>query len=402
MSTIATPSAAQAASRSTIALCFAVAVLEGFDIQVLGVAAPRLVPELGLTPTQAGWVFSVSNLGLVLGSLVGGRVADRWGRKNTLVASTLVFAVFTLAVATIHSFAGLFTARLLAGLGFGAAMPNMMALATEVSVPGRRATTAALIFCGMPLGGGTSALLTQLIPPDVGWRVLFLVGGVLPILVSAALAAWLVETLQVARHVEAHRTESIAQALFADGRAVPTLLLWLTFLPTLLVLYVILNWLPLLMVGQGLDRSVTPRAALAFNWASVVGAIAVGTLTDRYGSRWILPLSYVGVIVALLELATAHTLPVVIACSALAGFCLLGANYAMYGVAPSHYPTHIRGTGSGAAIGVGRIGSVIGPLLAGVLLARGLEPAAVIRWMVPCAVVSGLAVIALRRYPPRH
>src|SRR5678816_1501048 len=103
MSTIATPSAAQAASRSTIALCFAVAVLEGFDIQVLGVAAPRLVPELGLTPTQAGWVFSVSNLGLVFGSLVGGRIADRWGRKKTLVASTLVFAVFTLAVTTVHS-----------------------------------------------------------------------------------------------------------------------------------------------------------------------------------------------------------------------------------------------------------------------------------------------------------
>src|SRR6188472_581335 len=111
MSTIATSSAVPAASRSTIALCFAVAVLEGFDIQVLGVAAPRLVPELGLTPTQAGWVFAVSNL--VLGSLVGGRIADRWGRKKTLIASTLVFAVFTLAVASVHRFETLFAARLL-------------------------------------------------------------------------------------------------------------------------------------------------------------------------------------------------------------------------------------------------------------------------------------------------
>jgi AAHS family 3-hydroxyphenylpropionic acid transporter len=225
---------------------------------------------------------------------------------------------------------------------------------------------------------------------------------VLPLIVSAMLAAWLVETLQVARRAEPERTETIVQALFADGRAVPTLLLWLAFLPTLLVLYVILNWLPLLMVGQGFDRSVTPQAALAFNWASVAGAIAVGALTDRYGARWTLPLSYVGVIVALLVLATAHTLPVVIACSAAVGFCLLGANYAMYGVAPSHYPTHIRGTGSGAAIGVGRVGSVIGPLFAGALLARGLEPSAVIRWMVPFAVAAGLAVVVLGRYPPRH
>lgn len=389
-----TPSVSPVTVRSTIALAFAVAVLEGFDIQALGVAAPKLVPELGLMPGQMGWVFAISNIGLVFGSLAGGRLADIVGRKRVLVLSVVTFAVFTLAVALAHGFESLFAARFLAGLGFGAALPNMMAMGSEVSPVEKRAQTAAAMFCGMPLGGGSVALLTQVLPPGHDWRVLFVIGGMLPLFVAAVLEARMTETLRAA-HQASHRAMPVGQALFEDGRAMPSLLLWMTFLPTLLILYMILNWLPLLVASKGLERTVAPQASAAFNYASVVGALVISRLVDQAGPRWPLVLSYAALIAALGLLSKSTGLSAVLWLSAAAGFFLMGANYALYGVAPAHYPPHGRGTGSGAAIAFGRVGSVIGPLLAGIMLGGGASAESVILYMVPAAVIAGIAVFLL-------
>ena len=387
-------SVAGANSALTIALCFAVAVLEGFDIQALGVAAPKLAPELGLAPAQMGWVFSVSNIGLVIGASIGGWLADRFGRKPIFVASVLTFGVFTLSTPLVTNFEMLFALRFLAGLGFGAALPNMMAIAAEISTPQKRASTAAAMFCGMPVGGGTSALLTQLLPPDFDWRTLFIVGGALP-LVLAPVMIWLMpETLRRSEQAHAERT-NIYDALFAEGRAVPTLLLWATFLPTLLILYLILNWLPTLVIANGLDRALAPQASLAFNWASVAGALVLGRVVDRFGPRGALSTSYALLIVSLFLLSRAHDLTTILICSAGAGFFLLGANYALYGVAAMYYPQRVRGTGSGASIAVGRIGSIVGPLAAGLLLSGGTSAGALVFYLIPVAAIAGIAVFAL-------
>lgn len=381
-------------SALTVALCFAVAVLEGFDIQALGVAAPKLAPELGLAPAQMGWVFSVSNIGLVIGASVGGWLADRFGRKPIFIASVLTFGVFTLALPFVKNFEMLFVLRLLAGLGFGAALPNMMAIAAEISTPAKRASTAAAMFCGMPVGGGTSALLTQLLPPDFDWRTLFIVGGLLPLLLAPVMMWLMPETLRREAHAGQPRT-NIADALFADGRAAPTLLLWLTFLPTLLILYLILNWLPTLVIANGLDRAIAPQASLAFNWASVLGALVLGWVVDRFGPKGALSVSYAALIVSLYLLSGAHDLVTILVCSAGAGFFLLGANYALYGVAAMYYPQRVRGTGSGASIAVGRIGSIIGPLSAGLLLSGGTSAASLVFYLIPVAAIAGVAVFAL-------
>ena len=385
-----------------IALCMAVAMLEGFDIQAMGVAAPRLAPEFGLGPGEMKWIFAVSNIGMVLGAALGGWLADRVGRKPVLMASAAMFGVFTLCVIFTGEFATLMVVRLLAGLGFGAALPNMMALAVELSTPARRAFTATLIFCGFPIGGGSVALLTQVLPADLDWRALFIVGGLLPALLVPALYWLLPETLtpDVGRGPEDH-TPSMT-VLFGGGRAGPTLLLWLAFLPTLLILYLILNWLPTLVVAKGFDRAIAPQASLAFNWASAAGALLVGWLVDRVGLRWPLVLSYAALIGALVALGASTNHVAIITLSGVAGFFLLGANYALYGVAPAYYPVAMRGTGSGASVAVGRVGSILGPLLAGILLQGGSSATDVVQYMAPFAAVAGIAVCVLSFFRREH
>ncbi len=378
-----------------ISLCMAVAVLEGFDIQAMGVAAPRLAPEFGLGPDEMGWVFAINNIGMVLGAALGGWLADRVGRKPVLLGAVAMFGVFTLGVAFVPNFEALFAVRLLAGLGFGAALPNMMAIATELSAPARRASTAALVFCGLPIGGGSVALLTQVLPAALDWRVLFIAGGVLPALLVPALHWLLPETLIAAEREAPKDRAPILKALFGETRAAPTLLLWLTFLPTLLILYLLLNWLPTLVVAKGLDRAIAPQASLAFNWASVAGALVLGRLVDRFGPRWPLTLSYAALIVTLVALGASTDHTMILTLSGVAGFFLLGANYALYGVAPGYYPAAMRGTGSGASVAVGRVGSILGPAAAGMLLASGSSAMNVVQYMAPVAAVAGLAVCAL-------
>jgi AAHS family 3-hydroxyphenylpropionic acid transporter len=382
---------------ATVALCLLCAVLEGFDIQAMGVAAPRLIPEFGLSPDQMGRIFAISNVGLVIGAAFGGWLADRVGRKPVFIAAVAAFGVFTLGVAVAHSFAVLFLLRFLAGVGFGGALPNMMAMATEMSAPGKRAQTAAIMFCGMPIGGGLSAVVTQVLPPDTDWRALFVVGGVLPMLLVPVLWRYMTETLRSAEHVT--KRHSTLHILLGEGRAWPSILLWAAFLPTVLVLYLILNWLPTLVVAKGFARAAAPQVAITFNFVAVAGAILFARLVDRFGTRVPLVVAYIGLIGTLVALGAATDLGVIVFLSGMVGFFLLGANYALYGVAGSYYPLEMRGTGSGASVAMSRVGSIIGPLLGGVLLGGGATATNVVQSMAPFAAVAGIAVVILSFFP---
>jgi AAHS family 3-hydroxyphenylpropionic acid transporter len=289
----------------------------------------------------------------------------------------------------------LFVARLFAGLGFGAALPNMMAIANELSAPQRRAFTATLVFCGLPIGGGSVALLTLLLPAELDWRLLFIVGGILPLALAPGLRWLLPETLQREERAQGMPRAPVWESLFAGGRATPTLLLWLAFLPTLLILYLLLNWLPSLAVAKGFSAGVAPQVSLSFNWASVAGALVLGASVDRFGPRWPLILAYAALIGSLVALGASASLESFVIFAGVAGFFLLGANYALYGVAPAYYPTAMRGTGSGASIAVGRVGSILGPMAAGLMLAGGTSATNVVLYLAPVAAVSGLAVFAL-------
>jgi AAHS family 3-hydroxyphenylpropionic acid transporter len=384
----------------TVALCFCIALLEGFDIQALGISLGKLTRQFGLDANQRTMLTTFSSVGIVLGAILGGRVADFIGRKPVLLCAVSAFGVFTLATIFAPAFTTLFVFRVLAGVGFGAALPMMMAIAAEISTPERKAITAAMMFCGMPAGGGSSGLLVQYLGPDFDWRVLFALGGLLPLVLVPAIYFLLPETR--ARNAARHEAPpgAIVHALFGEGRLAPTLLLWSTFLPTLTILYLILNWLPTLVASKGFSGTIPAQATMLFNYGSVFGALLFGGLVDRLGVRWPLVLSFAALIACLLALGSASEVTPVLVLSGLAGFLLLGANYAMYGAAAAYYPLRVRGTGSGACISVGRVGSILGPLLAGIWLGGGATAAQVIGYMAPFAAAAGVAVFLLGAY--RH
>ena len=185
--------------------------------------------------------------------------------------------------------------------------------------------------------------------------------------------------------------------MFGEGRALPTVLLWLVFMMTLVVLYLALNWLPTLVIAKGQAPAEGFAAAMAFNLAGVAGSLGIAALTDRAGWRWPLVGVYLGLAAAMAGLASAGTAPLILILSAASGFLVMGAQFSLYAVAPRLYPAHVRAAGAGTAVAVGRFGSIIGPLIAGELRNAGVTADAVILSMAPVALVAAVALAALAR-----
>jgi AAHS family 3-hydroxyphenylpropionic acid transporter len=184
------------------------------------------------------------------------------------------------------------------------------------------------------------------------------------------------------------------QALFLEGRTFVSVSLWVIFFPTLLMLYLTLNWLPTLIAGKGFPE-LSSLASAAFNFAGVVGAVVMGSLADRFGLRLPLAGGFIALLAAIAALSTSDTAPGVLGLSAAVGFLLLGCNYALYGAGAVLYPEEVRGRGAGAAIAWGRLGSVAGPLIGGFLMQAGSSSAAVVGAMAPFALASAAGVVLL-------
>lgn len=386
-----------------LGLCLIVAVLEGIDLQSTGVAAPRMAREFGLSVSQMGLAFSAGMLGLLPGAMLGGRLADRMGRKRVLLLSMVAFGVFSLLTAHVWSFSTLLVARFLTGLGLGGAMPNVIALSAEAVAPRLRNTAVSIMYCGMPLGGALAALIGVLNAGDTEWRHIFYAGGVGPLVVAPLILACLPES--AAYEAAASRAQSTQggppptlRVLFGDGRAAVTAQIWISFFCTLIVLYFLLNWLPSLIVSRGLTRSQAGITQIFFNVGSVIGVLAIGMLMDRLRPVRVVAAVYAGIAVSLFMLAGAGNLFWISVSVLLAGMGVVGAQSMLYALSAASYATVMRGTGVGAAVAAGRVGSIVGPLAAGQLLASGASAATVIGASVPVTVVAALAaLLAVRR-----
>jgi AAHS family 3-hydroxyphenylpropionic acid transporter len=388
-----------AVAKRTLWFCTAAALLEGFDNQTMGVAAPRLIAEFHLSAGQSGVIFSSATIGLFFGALIGGRAADHIGRKRALTVSLLLFGVCSLFTAAASTIEWLFAARLLTGLGLGGAMPNFISMASESTHAERRVSAVTLVMAGMPFGGALAGLMALGAQWGWGWRSLFIAGGAAPILLSILTGTLLQEQRARAGNSQAmvaSDVESVRSVLFGGGRAGTTVLLWAAFFFTQLVLLLMLNWLPSLIVGLGYTRTQASWASICFNLSGSAGAALLGLLHAGTRRRLWVAVTYLGMATALAAVASvgANFSLIAIACCG-AGIFIVGAQLTLFALAPLYYPGAIRGTGVGAAVAAGRLGSIVGPLFAGGLLAGGGGSAAVLVAIVPFVAVGGGAAFAL-------
>jgi len=376
-----------------IGLCLAAAMLEGFDIASMGVAAPKMVPALGLSKPEAGFAFSASLVGLLFGAAASGPLADRLGRKPVLLTAVLVYGLFSLLTAFAVDYGLLLGVRFLTGIGLGGAMPMLIAIASELAPERRRTVVVSSVTAGMPLGGALVGLLARTELAAADWRLIFIVGGIAPLLMAGVLWLWLPET----RQAPAERVPSAGlAALFGKGRLATTLSLWLSYATIALVLHLFLNWLPILLVDRGFETRQAAGVATLFNLGGVIGGVLAGLAIDRLGARWPLAVVFAALIGVLFWLAAPGAgIALTASLSFAMGFLIMAGQFGLYGIGPSFYATAVRGTGVGAAIAAGRFGSALGPVAAGELLGAGASGSQVVWFTVPVVLVCAAAAMAL-------
>lgn len=388
----------------TVVLCFLAALCEGIDIQAAGVASNGIVQEFHPGNVLLSYFFTASTLGLFVGAAIGGRLADRVGRKAVLLGSVIVFGLFSLLTAWVANFEALIWVRLLAGLGLGGSLPNLIALGSESVPEHRRSASVTLIYAGMPLGGALASLIALLIAA-AQWRWIFVAGGVTPLLLAPFIGVLLQES-QAFRAVHAggaglSKGAAGVRAILLDGRAARTALLWVSFFLALMTLYLLLNWLPTLLMGGGFSKSQAASAMIGFNLGGCVGAVLIGAHLQTPRRRAALLVTFVGLPLLLLLLAIGPRQVLIVAPLVFVlGAAVLAAQSTLYSYAPLCYPTRIRGAGVGFAVAAGRFGSMAGPLFGGLLVLGGSSPMGVLVGLLPVVSVGSICAVALALRPP--
>lgn len=375
-------------------LCFLVSVLEGYDLQVISSAGPALQKVMKLSQGQIGFFLSATLIGLAIGAVLGGWLADRIGRKPVVIVSVAALGLFTFATALSSTYEMVVITRILAGIGLGGAMPTLIATMTELSAAEKTTSAVTTMIVGQPLGGIISGLAGRTMVTNFGWQSLFLVGGVLTVLTLPLLVRFLPETRRPGTTNLSDRMPA-TQALFGDGRAPATLLLWTAFILTLALLSILLGWTPLLVKSMGYPIPVGINAIIAINVGGIVGGVIASRAIDRLGVRVPMLVLYGLMAVGLFMFSRVDTSTGLMAAAFLVGLGVLGGQFTLYGVAPRVYPLQGRGSGVGFAVAMGRFGSVFAPIIVGLALGQGAQASQSIRAMVPVALVAGLALLAL-------
>jgi AAHS family 4-hydroxybenzoate transporter-like MFS transporter len=406
--------------------CAAVLFLDGFDTQAIGFVAPALAKEWGLTKSALGPVFSAGLFGLMIGALLFGPLADRIGRKKIIVFSTLAFGIGALVTAFVQDVNMLLAIRFLTGLGLGGAMPNAIAMTSEFSPRRRRATMVMIMFCGFSVGAALGGLLAAALIPHFGWRSVFVAGGVAPLVLAPILALRLPESVRYLA-LTGRANERVAGLLkfinptacfapatrfvvhepglagipvlqlFKDGRTLVTLLLWVVFFMTLLDIYFLSYWLPTVLNDLGASVSAAALIGSLLQIGGVVGTFALGSIIDRFSFRALTLVYFIAVFAVAAIGQLGHSVVFVSLAIFVAGFCVVGGQIAANALAAGFYPTSMRSTGVGWALGIGRVGSIVGPLVAGVLLTMKWSTASVFMCAAGAALCATLAAFCLSR-----
>jgi MFS transporter, AAHS family, 4-hydroxybenzoate transporter len=405
-------------------LCGLCLVMDGFDVQSWGFVAPSLFSEWGIA-SAAGRVASFTLTGVLIGSLLFSMLADKIGRRPVLIGATLYFSALTLITTFATSLNQLLVIRFIAGLGLGAIMPNAVALVGEYSPRRSRVTAMLVVSNGFTIGAAVAGFIATYLIPRFGWRSVFYFGGTVPLVIGLLMFVSLPESLQfltlrkksadaIGRWLK--RIEPSVQvtaatrfvvneekkegvpivALFHEGRATGTLLLWTMQFMNLINLYMLSTWLPTIARGMGLTATAALMIGTMFQTGGAVGSIAIARPIEKWGFFGVLIACFggAGVMIALIGqpgLSVSMLFVVVF----LAGFGIFSGQAGNNAVAATYYPTMLRSTGVGAALGIGRIGSILGPSVAEYMRPRYSTHQLFLVFAVP-ALLSAVAVALLR------
>jgi MFS transporter, AAHS family, 4-hydroxybenzoate transporter len=414
-----------------VLLCAVVTTLDGFDTQSIALAAPAIAEDWGVGASAFGAVFGVGLFGSLVGALLLGRLGDRFGRRRILLISVAVFTVCSLATPFAGSVAGLVAIRFVTGVGLGGALPCAIALTSEYTPRRSRGAVVGLMFCGFPFGGVLAGVLSAPLIPAFGWAVVFVVGGVLPLLLLPVLWTSLPESAQFlnvsgdraglgavlrrlgsrvdAAEVEAERApdRSPVVRLFTEGRASGTLLIWVTMFMALLLAYLLVNWIPLVTRAAGAGAGGAALAVATLNIGAIVGCLTLGRLADRLRPTVVIGAAFAlsaGAIAALGYVGS-HA-GALLSVTFVAGFLGIGGQMCLVSVCANFYETSLRATGVGASMGIGRIGGIAGPVLAGLLVGAGAGAPSVFLVAAAAGLCAAAAIVVMglvareRRRPP--
>jgi AAHS family 4-hydroxybenzoate transporter-like MFS transporter len=409
----------------TMALCGMVIVLDGFDTQSIGFLAPSMAESLHIPIKNFGPIFTAALVGLMISSMLSGPIADRWGRKWPIVTSTLIFGMFAVLTPRCATFNQLVACRLLTGLGLGGALSNSVALMSEYAPKRLLAVIVSMMFCGMPAGAVLATRVSAIMLPRWGWQSVFYAGGVLPLTLALLLitilpesvrylevsgADWrkiskilarispeLVETpLSRSQHRDLRRNAPVV-SLFTEGRTAGTILLWIPFFMNLLMLYFVVFWLPALLRQTRNPVSAGATAVMLFSVGGIAGSFIEGTFMNRWGAFPVLLAEFLCTTFLIASLAYSNSFPLMMSITFVLGFVVQGAQGGLSAVAATFYPISIRSTGIGWCLGVGRIGSIVGPILGGMMLKLDWTPREILlAGSIPALCAAAATFLSLR------
>ena len=412
---------------AVVALCAGVSFLDGFDILAISYVAPVIGAAWKLPREAFGPIFAAHYIGAAAGSVFFGWYADRYGRRIGVIVPTAIFGVFALLTVYAYDFRSLFVLRMLIGIGLGGALSNAIAMVAEYSPQRARATLVSVMYAAFPLGGVIGGPISAALISHYGWHAVFVLGGVLPLLLTVALLLWLNESIRfmVLSKVAPERIAGILRRMAPSFEPTPgdvyvlpqsrgvsnrptreifsrefvraTVLLCIAaFMAQLVIVYVV-TWMPLVLASIGMPVTSAILASVAFSVGGIFGAIGLARIIDK-------DKSYRGLVVTFLLSAVsiagigylASNWYGLLAITFLTGLLTVGANIVLSAYSATVYPTAIRATGVGWVIGWGRIGAIAGALFGTALVAAGLtiEIAYVIA-AVP-AIIGGAAIAMVR------
>lgn len=389
-----------------VAAVLLIIMFDGYDTAIMGFIVPELLAKWGLSRAEIGLVLGCAMFGVVLGALITGPLADRYGRKRLLLLSVAVFALFSLLSAFSSSPEELALMRFITGLGLGAAMPNCVTLIAEYIPVRRQGIMITLMYSGFSIGSGIAGFIAAWMIPAWGWESVLIFGGVVPLVLLPLLLWFLPESpmFMVARHFPSEKIAATLQRmggaftaetqfalvnpvaekssrvkqLFTPGYAWGTVVLWLTYFMGLFVIYMLNGWLPTVLRDGGINLQHAAIITGVFQLGGIGGGIIVGSLMDRMSRKKVIGAFYLLGSLSLLTLGMFNFSPLMLGLFVfISGVCINGAQTGMQAFAPAFYPTGIRATGVSWMHGIGRTGAILSTTTGGLLIGLFAGPGAI-------------------------